>query len=139
ALYLRTLEDLKTSVIAQMGGTAEDGIRIAFAAYRNGLAQRVMWLMQADLPQPKGRLPIFEQIVERLHAVRKEAGAAADIEDTRKLVHLITIAAFGDAIIGPHLRRGSDEETQRTRFEAWFGELVRHHIQTEATKGQRRR
>jgi hypothetical protein len=42
-------------------------------------------------------------------------------------VHLTTIAAFGDAILGPRLRRASDAEEevrQRQRFEQWFGEML---------------
>jgi hypothetical protein len=49
-----------------------------------------------------------------------------DIEDTRAVIHLTTLAAFGDAIIGPKLRQGDGEKerAQRDRFEKWFAELL---------------
>ena len=40
-------------------------------------------------------------------------GHVPDIEDTRAVVHLTTIAAFGDALIGPRLRNGSGAARRR--------------------------
>jgi len=53
-------------------------------------------------------------------------GTVPDIEDTRAVIHLTTLAAFGDAIIGPRLRQGHGEKehAQRVRFEKWFAELL---------------
>jgi AcrR family transcriptional regulator len=134
ALNLRSLEALKTSVIAQMSqARGEEGIRRTFAAYRDGIAQRLLWLIQSSTPPVTGGLTMFDEIVTALHEVRlrfAEPGAVPDIEDTRAVVHLTTIAAFGDAVIGQRLRQssGPKERAQRDRFENWFSELVNLYL-----------
>ena len=57
----------------------------------------------------------------------RDRNAAFDIADTRAIVHLTTIAAFGDAILGKRLRRAPDsaeEIARRQWFENWFGEFL---------------
>jgi len=136
ALNLRSLEALKTSVIAQMSeARGEEGIRRTFAAYRDGIAQRLLWLIQSSTPPVTSGLTMFDEIVTALHEVRlrfAEPGAVPDIEDTRAVVHLTTIAAFGDAVIGQRLRQssGPKERAQRERFENWFSELVNLYLHT---------
>ncbi|MBW8708471.1 MAG: hypothetical protein JF627_04275 [Alphaproteobacteria bacterium] len=70
---------------------------------------------------------MFEDIVQGLHALRQRharPGHAPDIEDTRAVVHLTTLAAFGDALIGPRLRNGVNEDARRERFIKWFSDLL---------------
>lgn len=132
ALNRRTVDDLKTVLFGVMEAahsSAEDIIGPAFAAYRNGLAQRTLWVLQAPGQRDAQTLAAFEEIVEALHARRISAapsGVHVDKAHTRALVHLTTIAAFGDAIIGARLRRCStaDEPAARRRFEKWFAALV---------------
>jgi AcrR family transcriptional regulator len=140
ALNLRTLEDLRANLLHGMTDHPEsdDPIGQTFAAYRNGLAQRMMWLMQsAPLPGPHG-LTMFEEIVQALHKVRlsvAQPGAVVDEADTRAIVHLTTLAAFGDAILGPRLRQAEDadaEVAQRRRFETWFEALISGFIARKA-------
>jgi len=137
ALNRRTLEDLKTAVISLMHSRQDegaDGIALTFQAYRNGLAQRLIWMMQADAGNPPNRLTIFEEIVAELHALRvrlAEPGVHVEERDTRAIIHLTAVAAFGDAIIGPRMRGadGPDQETElRTCFEHWFGSLMNGYI-----------
>src|ERR1700761_5761457 len=65
ALNFRAVESLKTQLLATLGPRREgqDGIALSFAAYRDGLAQRLMWLLQSatDMPPPHG-LTLFEEI-----------------------------------------------------------------------------
>jgi AcrR family transcriptional regulator len=126
ALNLRSLEALTRGVLERMDGaqSGDDGIKQTFATYRGGLAQRLIWLLQSQEPMP-GNANMFEEVVKALHAVRvriAQPGHQPDIEDTRAMVHLTTIAAFGDALIGPRLRQasGPKEQVQRERFEKWF-------------------
>jgi hypothetical protein len=65
-------------------------------------------------------------------------GTVPDIEDTRAVIHLTTIAAFGDAVIGPRLRRGHGEKERaaRERFESWFVALLDLYM-TAAPKPRR--
>ena len=128
ALNMRALERLTAGAIPDVGtGTSTDGVALTFAAYRDGLAQRMVWLAQAGEPPP-GRAPLFEEVVEKFHRLRgrfARPGIEPDIADTRAVIHLITIAAFGDALIGPRLRHaGAKEQAARQSFERWFGDLV---------------
>jgi len=133
ALNLKTIQQLKSvllDVLSTAPATSEDAISSTFAAYRDGLAQRMVWLMQSKQPMGAVGLPAFDELVEALHAMRLRISGSEpkfDIEDTRAIVHLTTIAAFGDAIIGARLRRAGDasqEALLRARFEHWFGEML---------------
>ncbi len=132
ALNLRTLEDLKAALVEGMkttGNHSDDGVALSFAVYRNGLAQRMVWLLQSDAVPQAGRLNIFESIVAALHEERKgfaRPGHAPDIADTRNVVHLVTVAAMGDALIGARLRQTSGEKdrTAGAAFEKWLSELI---------------
>lgn len=132
ALNRRTVEDLKANLLGAMKAghvSAEDLIGPAFAAYRNGLAQRAIWVLQAPARRGTRTLPVFEEMVEAVHAHRLGAaprGAAVDKSDSRAILHLTTIAAFGDALIGARLRQCSaaDEPAARQRFEKWFAALL---------------
>src|SRR5579863_4262248 len=111
ALNRRTVEDLKSvlfEVMKAAHASTEDIIGPAFAAYRNGLAQRTLWVLQASTRRGAQTLPVFEEIVEALHARLLSAASSSvnvDKAHTRAIVHLTTIAAFGDALIGARLRR----------------------------------
>lgn len=130
ALNRRTVDDLKSVLLRVMHAahsSAEEMIGPAFAAYRNGLAQRTLWLLQAPARGGAAGLPVFDEIVEALHTRRTARGGAhLDKAHTRAMVHLTTIAAFGDALIGARLRRSSpeDEPAQRRRFEKWYAALL---------------
>ena len=133
ALNLATIQHLKAVLLDVMSATpstSEDAVSSTFAAYRDGLAQRMVWLMQSGQPMGAVGLPVFDELVEALHAMRlRFAGPQAkfDIADTRGIVHLTTISAFGDAIIGARLRRATDAQEEarlRARFEQWFGEML---------------
>ena len=130
ALNLRSLEALTAGVIEQMreARSGDEGIRRTFEAYRDGLAQRTIWLLQSQEQMP-GNATMFEDIVQSLHTIRQRyalPGHVPDIEDTRSVVHLTTIAAFGDALIGTRLRSasGAGEEARRERFIKWFSDLL---------------
>jgi AcrR family transcriptional regulator len=137
ALNLKTIEHLKSVLLKMMGAgpsSSVDPITSIFAAYRDGLAQRMIWLMQSQQPMGAVGLPAFDELVDALHAMRlRMAGPDQhfDIADTRAIVHLTTITAFGDAILGKRLRRAQssdDEIAQRAWFENWFGELLNVHM-----------
>jgi TetR/AcrR family transcriptional regulator, repressor for neighboring sulfatase len=132
ALNRRTLDDLKAVLVGVMKAahsSAEDIMGPAFAAYRDGLAQRTLWVLQAPARRGGQNLLAFEEIVEALHARRLNAaspGISVDKAQTRAIVHLTTIAAFGDALIGSRLRRCSsaNEPAARRRFVTWFAALL---------------
>ena len=135
ALNGRALDDLKNVVVGAMGPGPE-GMRATFKAYRDGLAQRVVWLIQAGMPPPPGGGGAFEAIVDALQAERiKHArpGVTPDIEDTRMVAHLSAVTAFGDALMGQRMRAANSpkDKTAGDRFEKWFGELIVLYLQAK--------
>jgi TetR/AcrR family transcriptional regulator, repressor for neighboring sulfatase len=140
ALNMRTLEDFKARMLESMTATAEnsqDGVALSFAVYRNGLAQRMVWLMQSAATAPAGSLDVFGSIVTALHDIRKsfaQPGHEPDIADTRHVVHLVSIAALGDALIGAKLRQiaPADEAARRDAFEKWFSDLITHFLRAKS-------
>lgn len=137
ALNRRTVDDLRSVLLRVMEAahsSTEEIIGPAFAAYRNGLAQRTIWALQAPGRRDAQTLAVFEEMVGALHARRISAappGVRLDKAHTRALVHLTTITAFGDAIIGARLRRRQTaaEPAARRRFEKWFAALLDIHTE----------
>jgi hypothetical protein len=73
---------------------------------------------------------IRRDIADYLHARRIAAtlpGTVVAREDGQFLVHLIAIAAVGDAIYGAQFRRSAVAEGAETdrRFRAWLSALIR--------------
>ena len=137
ALNIRALERLTDSALSATDrDSSNDGVAMTFAAYRDGLAQRMVWLMQSGDPPPGGRLALFDDVVENLHRLRQRfarPGNKPDIADTRAIIHLTTIAAFGDALIGARLRQvGAKEPVARDAFERWFSELLDMYLRSKA-------
>jgi len=133
ALNRRTLEELRAVLVQSLAPSAAgaaEAIASTFAAWRGGLAQRLLWLMQEGAVQSPKAVPVFEEMVERLQHLRESLagpGEAVDPYGSRALVHLITIAAFGDALIGPRLRHAETpdmEAAERQRFENWFADAL---------------
>ena len=142
ALNLKNIEHLKSVLLKVMRAapsTSEDAIAPLFAAYRGGLAQRMVWLMQSSgtVMGPAG-LPTLDEMVLALQALRERMagpGTPIDIADTRAIVHLTAIAAFGDAILGKRLRQAPDEKEEIARrdwFENWFGNVLNTYMARKA-------
>ena len=63
----------------------------------------------------------------------RPGGPAPDMEETRNVVHLVAIAAFGDALIGKRMRAGAkDEAAARERFESWLGQMIETYLRAKA-------
>jgi TetR/AcrR family transcriptional regulator, repressor for neighboring sulfatase len=131
--------ELKDKLLAAMtAGNFSVGEQIdrVFEAFRGGLAQRMAWLATVD---PEGdpesghaaSLMIQKAIADQLHARRLAAappGTVVPREETEFLIHLVAIAAMGDAIFGAQLRLSAgvaDGAEFDLRFRAWFAELIR--------------
>jgi AcrR family transcriptional regulator len=137
ALVQEAVGELRDKLIAAMGSgeaSLEQQLDQVFNAHRDGLAQRLAWLATID-PTGKeaGPATIMRDIADSLHARRIAAappGAEPERADTEALIHLIAIAAFGDAMIGARLRRSAGlpatRQTER-RFRAWLAALIREH------------
>jgi AcrR family transcriptional regulator len=140
AINKRGFEKLTGAATEQMASAraGDEGLKATFAAYREGLAQRTIWLMQSKEPPPPERPELFEKVVESFHQMRKgfaAPGIEPDLADTRAVIHLTTLAAFGDALIGPRLRNaGAREAEEREAFERWYGALLEMYLTAKATK-----
>ena len=135
ALVHQAVGELRDKLIASVGSadySLEQQLDQVFDAFRDGLAQRLAWLATIDPAGPEADAAmIMRDIADSLHARHVAAaspGLARERADTESLIHLIAVAAFGDAILGPRLRRSaglpptSDAEH---RFRAWFADLLR--------------
>jgi hypothetical protein len=57
------------------------------------------------------------------------------------LIHLTTIAAFGDALIGRRIRAAAtpqQEAEAQQSFELWFGAMMDRHVVGKAADDRRR-
>jgi AcrR family transcriptional regulator len=138
AINKRAFERLTETAMSETARSSDEGLKATFAAYREGLAQRMVWLMQSKEPPAPGRLDLFEDVVERFHQIRKQfaqPGVVPDIRDSRAVIHLTSLAAFGDALIGPRLRyAGAREAEEREAFERWYGALLDMYLSAKAAK-----
>jgi AcrR family transcriptional regulator len=136
ALTRQAAAELRDRLVAAMAApdySLEQQLDRVFDAFRGGLAQRLAWLAAED-PEggEAGNAMIVRDIVDVLHARRSAAAPDGAIprSDTEALIHLVAVAAFGEAMYGEELRRsaGSDEgeETGR-RVRAWLAALIREH------------
>lgn len=137
ALNARAMNQLTRDVVEGMGtDSGKEGVARTFATYRNGVAERLVWLIQAGSMPSAERLQLFEQVVDSLHEVRRSfarPGHQPDRSDTRHVIHLTTVAALGDALFGKQLRRaGEDEESARATFERFLSDLINTFLASKA-------
>lgn len=131
ALTTQTTAELRErllATLAQPESSPEELLDRVFDAFAGGLAQRLAWLAVID---PDGDAEeMRHEVADTLHQRRLAAapGRAIPREDTQWLVHLVAVAAFGEALYGGRLRRGIDAgEAGARRFRAWFAALIRAH------------
>lgn len=136
AVHLKSLGQLREVLTAAMTGAdaSVHPVAATFAAFREGLAQRLLWILQSGPPPAGSSLPIFDEMIDHLHAIRlklAKPGETIDREDTRAIVHLTVVTAFGDAVIGQRLRRAPTPEADAegaARFADWFVQLLDEKI-----------
>lgn len=137
ALNARAMDQLTRDVVEGMAeGSGRDGVARTFATYRGGVAERLVWLIQAGMAPPAERIQRFEQVVASLHEVRRRfarPGHEPDIVDTRHVIHLTTVAAIGDALFGQRLRQAEDgEEEAREAFERFLSGVIDDFLEKKA-------
>jgi AcrR family transcriptional regulator len=126
------LRDKLVAAMTERDYSIEEQLERVFEAFRNGLGQRLAWLATVAPDDDRGDPPMIQrEIADRLYA-RQIAAAPPEVEvareDSRFLVHLIAIAALGDAIYGPQFRRSAGLAEGRAtdrRFRAWLAALIR--------------
>jgi AcrR family transcriptional regulator len=135
ALTRQAAAELRDKLVAAMEATEyslEQQLDRVFDAFRDGLAQRLVWLATVDASGgAEGNQMIIRDIADRLHARRIAAappGTPIPRGDTDSLVHLVATAAFGDALFGAQLRSSAGllatGKTDRC-FRLWLAALIR--------------
>ena len=125
-------KDRLVAAMAQPQSSTEELIDRVFDAFAGGLAQRLAWLAVID-PEGEAAEPVTVQrdIADTLHRRRVAAappGTEISREDSECVMHLVAVAAFGDAIHGTRLRRGlGADESDARRFRTWFAALLHSH------------
>ena len=136
----RASQDGPVGVLRHQPGSSENAIAPIFAAYRDGLAQRMVWLMQSGSLMGAAGLARVGRNGAGLACLSRKSWAgparAFDIADTRAIVHLTTFAAFGDAMLGTRLQAARKSRKKKSRcaqwFEHWFGELLNVYISPDS-------
>jgi AcrR family transcriptional regulator len=137
ALNGHVLAQLTQEIIEGMtaAGSGKEGVSRTFAVYRNGVAERLVWMLQSGAAISGEPPHFFDQVVESLQAVRRtfaRPGDEPDISETRHVVHLTIIAAIGDALLGQRLRQAGDqEENARNAFEEFLSEMIRRYLESK--------
>ena len=137
ALTRQAVAELRDKLVAAMASSeysVEQQLDRVFDAFRDGLAQRLAWLVTVDPGGgAEGTQLIMREIADGLHARRiatAPPGEAIARGDTDALIHLVATAAFGDALYGAQLHRSAGlpatSDTDR-HFRLWFAALIRAH------------
>jgi AcrR family transcriptional regulator len=137
ALTRQAVDELKDRLVAAMiqpEYSPGEGIDRTFEAFRGGLALRLAWLAIEDPHGDSETSRVLCEIADLMHARRLAAASECSTvparEDTEFLIHLVAVAAFGDAIYGRQLRKSAgiaDDEDAARRFRLWLAELMRAH------------
>ena len=135
ALTREAAAELRDKLVTAMETSeysVEQQLDRVFDAFRDGLAQRLAWLVTVDPGGgAEGTQLIMREIADRLHARRiatAPPGAVITRGDTDALIHLVATSAFGDALYGAQLHRSAGlpatRETDRS-FRRWLAALIR--------------
>lgn len=79
----------------------------------------------------------MQKIVELSHQLRIKVNGTADIENTNRLVMLVTLALVGEVISGPGVKDAlgfGSEQSNRANFRQWLAELLLTLSEAELTK-----
>ena len=143
ALTQRTLEQLRGDLFTAFTGPhARDADmhpildRVFDVLSRQGHARLIGWMILSGAIRQSPEQGLLRDLTDLIHPMRVEESRkrglpAPDRDDTLFIVMLGAVAAFGDGLFGPMVRRaaGVTDETQiAERFRAWFAELLRSRI-----------
>ena len=141
ALTVRTTERVTSRVLNAMAeamrSTPDDRIatltKVLDAVYEGDQGRLLAWLIISGRVEGLEQ-PDLEPLVEITHAWRTAAIGPADVDDTRRLILLGSLALLGDAIAGEgmveSLKLGAGERG-RQEFRAWLARFILVQIESE--------
>jgi len=140
ALTVRTTERVTSRVVrameAAMASTPDDRAatlaRILDAVYEGEQGRVLAWLILSGRVEGV-EAPDLGPLVRIAHAWRTSALGPADVDDTRRLILLASLALLGDAIVGEGLvealELGSGDSGRR-EFRAWLARFILNQIES---------
>lgn len=143
ALTQRATEQLRAELFAAFAGRhARDTDmhpildRVFDVLSRQGHARLIGWMILSGAIRQSPEQGLLRDLTDLIHPMRVEESKARGMpaperDDTLFIVMLGAVAAFGDGLFGPMVRRAagvSDEALTAERFRAWFAELLRSRI-----------
>lgn len=144
ALTERTTSRVTDRVVRAMGVAMETGVpeaedrvetlaRILDAVYEGDQGRLLAWLIISGRVEGVEK-PDLEPLVAITHAWRTSAIGPADLDDTRRLVLLASLALLGDAIAGEGLVESlqlGEGESGRKAFRTWLASFIIEQISRE--------
>lgn len=143
ALTQRATEQLRAELFAAFAGRhARDTDmhpildRVFDVLSRQGHARLIGWMILSGAIRQSTEQGLLRDLTDLIHPMRVEESKARGMpaperDDTLFIVMLGAVAAFGDGLFGPMVRRAAgvtDEALTAERFRAWFAELLRSRI-----------
>ncbi|MDO9461175.1 MAG: TetR/AcrR family transcriptional regulator [Alphaproteobacteria bacterium] len=143
ALTQRATDQLRTDLFGAFSGphAREADMhpildRVFDVLSKRGHARLIGWMILSGAIRQSPAQGLLGDLTDLIHAMRVEENKvhgvpAPDRDDTLFIVILGAVAAFGDGLFGPMVRRaaGVTDETQiAERFRDWFAELLRSRI-----------
>lgn len=143
ALTRRATDQLRTDLFGAFSGphAREADMhpildRVFDVLSKRGHARLIGWMILSGAIRQSPAQGLLGDLTDLIHAMRVEENKvhgvpAPDRDDTLFIVILGAVAAFGDGLFGPMVRRaaGVTDETQiAERFRDWFAELLRSRI-----------
>jgi AcrR family transcriptional regulator len=96
-----------------------------------GHARLMAWLALEDRT-PEDAPELLRGLAAAMHARRvAETGTAAPLEDTLFLVLLVSLALFGEGVLGDAMRRSAGlgaDGTAQARFHEWLARVIEQHL-----------
>ena len=118
-----------------------EAIRVAVSANEEDRLSALTKVLDTAYPGDEGKLSVWlhmsgvessikqnmESIVELSHELRRSVDPNANIDDTNRIVMLITLALVGEVVSGPGIKGAlgfGAHDNQRANFREWLAALV---------------
>lgn len=145
AVVQRALAGLQGEVVRVVSERAIDAgegaelVRLVAATLGDrGHARLMAWLSLEDRT-PKDAPQLLRGLAEAMHARRAvETGLDVPAEDTLFMVLLVSLALFGEGVLGEAMRRSAGLEGDagaQVRFHEWLARLIEQHLHSPGLVG----
>lgn len=127
----RVVEALGQALEASETGRVEALTRVLDAVDTDGQGRLLAWLVLSGRADSL-EAPNLEPIARLIHGWRTAALGPADLDQTRRLILLATLALIGDAVVGDGMIEGlqlGEGAEGRAAFRAWLAEFLVAYVE----------